>query len=657
VVVVDMVASSRVSLVDIPANQGCLGSLGVASVLAGTVASVFNGSPVASRGTPRYFVPCRESGRSRAIAPWRTYMVGPIDPAEAVALSSPTRESVLDEQRLRRLLEVGRALVAELDIERLLQRVLAVAQELTRARYAALGVLDERREHLERFLTLGIDAETHRAIGDLPRGHGLLGVLISDPRPLRLRDVGEHPHSYGFPTGHPPMRSFLGAPILIRGEAFGNVYLTDKESGDFDEADEEALIILADWAAIAIENARLYSAVRARRDELERAVSALETTTAIARAVGGETDLQRILELIAKRGRALVEARAIVIELVDGPDLVIQALAGDAGADLLGLRIPVEGSLGGHVLRTRRGERLADAPSRLRFQLAESMGAKTGLLVPLVFRNQAVGVAAAFDRRVDGPEFSLEDERLMEAFAASAATAVATAQTVEAKGLERAVEASEIERRRWARELHDDSLQELAAVRLRLGALAYTPPADIAAAVARAVEHVDASIHAMRSLITDMRPAALDQLGVAPALETLVERVAATSGLDVELHADLRFEAGDEEQRLAPVVETTVYRVVQEALTNVAKHADASRATVTVVDRDGTIEIAVTDDGRGFREGDATDGFGLIGMGERVRLAGGRHDIESAPGQGTTVHASIPAARRDTGRGPRAAVA
>jgi len=272
-----------------------------------------------------------------------------------------------------------------------------------------------------------------------------------------------------------------------------------------------------------------------------------------------------------------------------------------------------------------------------------------------VFRNQAVGVAAAFDRRVDGPEFSLEDERLMEAFAASAATAVATAQTVEVKGLERAVEASELERRRWARELHDDSLQELAAVKLRLGALAYTPPEDIPAAVAQAVEHIDASIQAMRSLITDMRPAALDQLGVAPALETLVERATAISGPDIDLHTDLRFEAGDAEQRLAPAVETTVYRVVQEALTNIAKHADASRATVTVVDRDGTIDIAVTDDGRGFREEDATEGFGLIGIRERVRLAGGRHDIESAPGRGTTVHASIPASRRDAGRGPRAA--
>jgi signal transduction histidine kinase len=560
-------------------------------------------------------------------------------------LTDRSRASTLGEERLLRLLDVGRALVAELDLERLLQRVLEVAQELTGARYAALGVLDDRRERLERFLTIGIDEATHKAIGELPRGHGILGVLISDPRPLRLAEVGDHPQSYGFPLDHPPMHSFLGVPILVRGNAFGNLYLTEKAGGEFDEADEETAVILAEWAAIAIENARLYRDVRGRRDELERTVTALETTTAIARAVGGETDLQRILELIAKRGRALVAARAMVIELLEGADLVIQAVAGDLDVDMVGARIPVEGSLGGHVLRSRRAERLADAPARLRFRLAERVGARTGLLVPLVYRDQAVGVAAAFDRMTGGPEFSAEDERLMEAFAASAATAVATAQTVEAQTLQRSVEASELERRRWARELHDDSLQELAAVKLRLGALARTRPEDLAEAVAQAVDHVDHSIQAMRSLITDMRPASLDQLGVAPALEALVERSAALSGARIDLHADLRFDAGDETERLAPEVETTIYRVVQEALTNVAKHADATRVTVTVVERDGAVEIAVTDDGRGFAEERSGEGFGLIGMRERVRLAGGRHDVETAPGRGTTVHAWIPAAR------------
>ena len=562
-------------------------------------------------------------------------------------MAEPARESILGEQRLLRLLEVGQALVAELDIKRLLYRVLEVARELTGARYAALGVLDDRRERLERFLTVGIDAAAHAAIGDLPRGNGILGVLISDPRPLRLHDVGEHPQSYGFPLDHPPMRTFLGVPIVIRGQAYGNLYLTEKEHGDFDEGDEQAVVVLAGWAAIAIENARLYRDVRSRRDELERTVTALETTTAIARAVGGETDLQRILELIAKRGRALVAARAMLIELADGADLVIQAVAGELDAAMVGERIPIEGSLGGQVLTSRRAERLADAPARLRFRLAERVGAHTGLLVPLVFREQALGVAAAFDRVTGGPEFTAEDERLMEAFAASAATAVATAQTVEKQALERSVEASELERRRWARELHDDSLQELAAVKLRLGALARVEPDDLPAAVAEALQHVDASIQAMRSLITDMRPASLDQLGVGPALEALAERWSAVSGIDVNLDIDLRFDAGHDTTRLAPLIETTIYRVVQEALTNVAKHAGAQRVSVTVAERDTTVEIAVTDDGRGFSGGAPTGGFGLIGMRERIRLAGGRHDIESGRGQGTTVHAWIPATRAD----------
>jgi signal transduction histidine kinase len=565
-------------------------------------------------------------------------------------VAAATRQSASREERLLRLLDVGRALVAELDSERVLRRVLEVARELTDARYAALGVLDERREGLERFLTVGLDDATHAAIGDLPRGHGVLGILISEPRPLRLPDVGQHPHSYGFPLNHPPMHSFLGVPILIRGEAFGNLYLTEKQGGgDFDDGDEEAVVLLAGWAAIAIENARLYRDVRRRRDELERTVTALETTTAIARAVGGETDLQRILELIAKRGRALVAARAMVIELVEGPDLVIKAAAGEVDADLLDGHIPIQGSLGGQVLESRSAERLSDAPARLRFRLAERIGAKTGLLVPLLFRDQVVGIVAAFDRVTDGPDFTAEDERLMEAFAASAATAVATAQTVETQALERSVEASELERRRWARELHDDSLQELAAVKLRLGALARTKPEALGEAVAQAVEHVDASIQAMRSLITDMRPASLDQLGVEPALEALVERWSSLSGVAVSLHVDLRYEAGGEDIRLAPALETTIYRVVQEALTNVARHAGATRATVTVVERDGVVEVAVTDDGQGFPEGQDSAGFGLIGMRERVRLAAGRFDIETSPGQGTTVHAWLPAARADGG--------
>src|SRR4029450_11533847 len=163
----------------------------------------------------------------------------------------------LDERRLRLLLEIGTSLVSELDSEAVLRRVVDAGRELTGARYAALGILDSDRRGLDRFLTVGIDDATRRAIGDLPRGAGILGELIRHPEPLRLTDISEHPRSYGFPPEHPPMTTFLGAPVLVRGEAWGNIYRTEKEGGEFDEADEQALLVLARWVAIAIENAHL----------------------------------------------------------------------------------------------------------------------------------------------------------------------------------------------------------------------------------------------------------------------------------------------------------------------------------------------------------------------------------------------------------------
>ena len=194
----------------------------------------------------------------------------------------------LGEQRLERLLELGRSLVGDLDLELVLKRVLEAGRELTGARYAALGILDSRREQLEQFLTVGIDEPTRRELGDLPRGHGVLGVLIHDPRPLRLRSVGDHPQSYGFPLGHPPMGSFLGVPVRIGGEVFGNLYLTDKQGAEeFDEADEQTLVALADWAAIAIANARRHGGVRGERDELVRAVRAFETVRGDRPGAGG----------------------------------------------------------------------------------------------------------------------------------------------------------------------------------------------------------------------------------------------------------------------------------------------------------------------------------------------------------------------------------
>ena len=175
-------------------------------------------------------------------------------------------EAEATRERLRALVEAGIALSSELSLDALLQKLVETAAELTGARYAALGVIDRSRPHLERFITTGIDDETFRVIGELPHGRGILGVLVNDATPLRLHEISEDPRSVGFPPGHPPMRTFLGVPVVIRGEAWGNLYLTEKPGG-FDADDEEAAIVLAAWAGIAIENARLYTGAESRREE------------------------------------------------------------------------------------------------------------------------------------------------------------------------------------------------------------------------------------------------------------------------------------------------------------------------------------------------------------------------------------------------------
>jgi signal transduction histidine kinase len=552
-------------------------------------------------------------------------------------------ETTRDDHRLSRLIEVGRSLLSELDLDVVLDRVLETARELTGARFAALGILDERRRELAQFLTRGVDEETHRAIGDLPRGRGILGLLIEEPVPLRLRDLGEHPRSYGFPPGHPPMRGFLGVPILIRGEAWGNLYLTEKAGGDFDQDDEDAVVVLADWAAIAIENARLYRAVDARRAELERAVRGFEATATIARAVGGETDLERVLELIVKRGRALVEARDVLILLVEGDGLRVAAGAGSLSVPE-GLSLPLTDSPLAELLAGPRAHRLADPERRIGMRLSQ-LGvpdAEAALMVPLVYRGTPLGAILAFDRLTGDVGFTRDDEQLLEAFAASAATAVATAKTVEADRLRKSLEAAEAERRRWARELHDETLQALGGLKVLLsGAGRLDDAAAMRDAMGQAVGHVSAEIDNLRALIAELRPPALDQLGLEPALASLVQRTEATSGL--EIAADVRL--GGDEDRLAPELETTVYRIVQEALTNVVKHARAQRVEIDVREAAGGVDVRVADDGAGLGAGArGGGGFGLVGMRERVEIAGGELNVEPGDGGGTVVRARLPLA-------------
>jgi signal transduction histidine kinase len=567
------------------------------------------------------------------------------------------QDKALEQEQAGELLEIGRRLVTELDVESVLQRALEAARDLTSARYAALGVLDDEQRELERFLFVGIDDETRRAIGPLPRGRGVLGELIRDPRPLRLECVGDHARSYGFPPEHPPMNSFLGVPILIRGRVFGNFYVTEKAGGaHFTEVDEDTLTVLAEWAAVAINNARLYQNEQERRIEFELTTKRLEASTAIARALGGETHLDVVLDLISKRGRALVDATWMLILVLDGEELVVRAAAGKLPRDPVGSRLPVSGSLSGQALA--KGDTLVVADVQRQIltgspNLAADLSASTAIYVPLFFRGRPVGVLMASDKLTGEGVFSEEDTQLLEGFGGSAANAVATAQTVEADRVRDSIGAAEKERARWARELHDDTLQELAALRVLLEGARKTGRAQAyEEALGTAVDELERTIRGLHSVITELRPAALDQLGVGSALEALTERVAEVGELEVRVELDLAWEGNRAPTRLTDEVESTLYRLIQEALNNVVKHADADGVEVKVSEDDSVVEVTVHDNGRGFEQDGSSRGFGLVGMRERAQLVGGGLSIHSAVGDGTLVRATIPAAHRSE-RGPQ----
>jgi signal transduction histidine kinase len=545
------------------------------------------------------------------------------------------------EERFRRLIDVGATLLSELDVETVLRSVVEAARELTSAEYAALGVLSRDRTELERFIYLGIDDATKRRIGDLPRGRGVLGELIREPVPLRLRDVNEHPHAYGFPPGHPPMHSFLGVPVTVRGETFGNLYMTEKQGGEeFDEDDEAAAKALATWAGIAIQNARLYTSLSEREAEVEQALKRAETSVDIARVVGGETDVSLVLNLIVKRARALVEARTLLVLLRRGGQLEVAAQAGEIGEEVGHLTIPTEDAVFQAAMQERVAQHLMHDTRPSEAHLRERLGAEAALVVPLIFRGHAVGVLVALDREAGGTDFDEEDVRLLQAFATSAATAVATAQGVESERLQQQVEIGERERRRWAQELHDDALQGLAGIRISLATALRNEAGDRAERIEEAaeetVERLEGQIDELSRLINDLRPASLERLGLAGALEALAEECSARGELDVDAEIKIAEKLSREEERV-------VYRLVQEALNNVLKHASATSANVSAHLIDHQVRIAVEDDGCGFDPSSVeAKGHGLTGMRERIELLGGEIEVRSEPESGTRISVWVP---------------
>lgn len=553
----------------------------------------------------------------------------------------------LDPSELKRLLDVGRALVAEREPDAVLIQALEVSRELTGARYAAMGILDEDKNGLARFLTVGIDQEARARIGPLPRGHGILGELIRNPRPLRLAHISEHPRSYGFPVEHPPMETFLGVPVMIRGEVYGNLYLTEKEGGlEFDEHDEQALIVLGEWAAVAVENARVHAqGVRDRR-KIESALRGLEETAALNRETVGPGDFERVIELVVKRARSLADARTTIMMLLDDRKMRAAAAAGEVPAEIVGRELPNAESLAFEVLRAGRGQ-LMSPETAARFAEVNPRGAN-GIIVPLRARGTDLGALAVFDRIDHEDPYGADDVLMLESFGSSAATRIFAARELEDERVSLSIASSERERQRWARELHDETLQELGALNvMQASALAGDDPEAMRTALNRSNARVEQIIAGLQGLITELRPASLDQLGTGAAVQTLVERVHDRTGLQIDLDLDLAHEAGREGTRHEPELEATLYRLVQEALSNVVKHADATRVRVKIEENGGAVTVTVEDDGRGFEGGTGTSGtgFGLVGMRERVALRGGELEIATAEDGGTRLAATLPVVR------------
>ena len=538
------------------------------------------------------------------------------------------------ETRFRKLVDAGIALSAELSLDAVLQKLIETAADLTGARYAALGVIDRSGSGLERFVAHGVSPETYAAIGDPPRGRGILGVLTRETQPLRLHDLTRDPRSVGFPPHHPQMRSFLGVPIVLRGVAYGNLYLTEKRGGvDFTQEDEEVTSLLASQAAVAIENARLY-------ESATRWLRQLESLNEVGNALVRETELPRLLQLVAGRLRDLIGARVVTIAL-PGPDgnLRIEAADGEEAGALMGARLDRETSKHGRVLDRRRAERvdsIIDDPE-VDQEIARRVGARTGLYVPLIVRDRALGVLGLHDRVGRDARFTDDDQRVAETFAQRAAVAVELSERVARDSLRRVVAAQELERKHLARELHDETGQALTSILLGLKAVEDAATGDGVRESATGLRKlIVETLQNVRRLALELRPAALDDFGLVPALERLGSTFGEQTGISVELHASVN-------ERLPAEIETALYRIVQEALTNIVKHAGATRVSILLTRKDGTVTAVIEDDGRGFEaEGSAEGGLGLVGMRERIGLLNGHFQIESTEGVGTTLVAEVP---------------
>ncbi len=528
------------------------------------------------------------------------------------------------------LLEAMLSVTSGLDLDRTLRTIVHAAIKLVDARYGALGVLAPGEgEGLSEFVFEGIDEETRERIGDLPRGRGVLGFLITDPKPLRLKDLSRHSASVGFPADHPPMKTFLGVPIQIRDEVFGNLYLTEKANGaQFTEDDEILLRALAAAAGIAIENARLYEESRARQ-------AWLEATREIATELLAGSDTAEVLRVIADDALALTGAHSAFLAVPDDPDipsdevteLVVTASAGTVSDRIIGRTIPLEGSTSGEAFRERTPLRV----TALAFDPGFETGTRFGpaLVLPLRAAQSVAGVLVTL-RTVDAPPFTDDQLALMSGFADQAAVALQLANS------QRRMHEMDVlsDRDRIARDLHDHVIQRLFAVGLSLQSTLQRAKAPIVK------QRLEQSIDDLHDIVRDIRTAIFDLHGGSAGmtefrrrLHDIVAETTADSGLRTTVHLSGPLSVID--AALAEHAEA----VLREALSNAVRHAGADTVTVSISVYDDLV-IEVADDGKGFLEDVSRSG--LENLASRARDVNGHFTIDTTPGGGTTLRWSAP---------------
>ncbi len=540
---------------------------------------------------------------------------------------------VENERRVHRLLDAVVSVASNLALPEVLERIVRSSCDLVGASYGAIGVIGPDRTLIE-FTTAGVSDEIRGNIGHLPTGKGILGLLINEPHPLRLHDLAQHPHSSGFPANHPPMRSFLGVPVLVRGEAFGNLYLTEKQGGgDFTEEDEEVVVALAAAAGIAIENARLYDVSRRRESWL--LASTEITTHLLSGASPGET-----LDLIVERARAVAGAELAMLALVDeqGGDLVLEAVAGPRAERLRNERVTTAGTPIGDVLRTSRPYVFDADAAAFGWDDDSGRGAQlkggSMLLVPLASGPHMLGVLIV--TRPDGqPGFDPSDMHMVTTFAGHAALALEFARAQEDRGRLAVFE----DRDRIARDLHDHVIQRLFAVGLGLqGISRQVVRGDLADRVSGYVRDLDTTIQEIRRTIFSLQERAGDRRSLRGQVLEIAQDAAASLGFEPRVALE-----GPLDSAVPDPMRPEVLATLREALTNVVRHAHASHADVLiradVLHR--TFALHVTDNGVGIPK-DPPRRSGLTNMTERAHRLGGILTLEPGQHAGTVLIWQVP---------------